>query len=211
MGSLEVRRIVVGDMETNCYVVMDKQTWDACVIDPGDNVTVIQDVIHRMNARFRAILLTHGHFDHILAVGDLRARRIPVCIHESDAHMLTERDVFSTMIPYDPRPFEPADFLFSGEKEYTIGGLTFYVIPSPGHTKGSVCYQFGDHLFTGDTLFRGGIGTLQFGGNEEDMERSLKMLCSLPGDYTVHPGHGEETVLSDEIETNPFLQKYRRK
>lgn len=211
MTEYEIGCVVVGTLSTNCYIVKNKETGDACVIDPGDNLTLIQDALHRMNAKCRLILLTHGHFDHILAVGDLRSDRAPVCIHREDAHYLTERDMFSPLIPYDPRPFEPADYIFDKEGSYTIAGFTFYVIPSPGHTKGGVCYLFEDHLFTGDTLFNGSIGTLDFGGNESDMRASLKMLCSLPGDYTVYPGHNGKTTLSDEIATNPFLRAFRRR
>ena len=210
MGDYQIERVAVGMLSTNCYLVKDQKTGDACVIDPGDNLTLIQDALHRIHARCRLILLTHGHFDHILAVGDLRSDRVPVCIHREDAHYLTERDMFSPLIPFDPRPFEPADYVFDREGSYTVAGFTFYVIPSPGHTKGSVCYLFDDHLFTGDTLFHGGIGTLDFGGDHEDMQASLRMLCKLPGDYTVYPGHDEKTTLSDEIATNPFLQEFRR-
>ncbi len=211
MSAYQIERVIVGTLSTNCYIVKDKKTGDACVIDPGDNLTLIQDGLHRMNARCRLILLTHGHFDHILAVGDLRSDRIPVCIHQADAHSLTERDLFSPLIPFDPRPFAPADYVFEKEGSYTVSGFSFYVIPAPGHTKGGVCYLFEDNLFTGDTLFRGGIGTLDFGGDRDDMRSTLKMLCSLPGDYTVYPGHDEKTTLSDEIATNPFLQEFRRK
>lgn len=211
MSGYEIGRVVVGTLSTNCYVVKNKETGDACVIDPGDNLTLIQDLLHRMDAKCRLILLTHGHFDHILAVEDLRSDRAPVCIHKEDAHSLTERDMFSNMIPYDPRPFEAADYVFDREASYTVGNFTFYVIPTPGHTKGSVCYLFEDNLFTGDTLFKGGIGTLNFGGDAYDMANTLRMLCKLPGDYTVYPGHDEKTTLSDEIAHNPFLQEYRRK
>ncbi len=211
MGAYQIQRIVVGVLNTNCYVVKDTASGNACVIDPGDNLTLIQDALHRMDARCRLILLTHGHFDHILAVGDLRSDRIPVGIHRADAHLLTERDFFSPVIEYDPRPFAPAELLFDREGKYTAAGFDFYVLPSPGHTKGSVCYLFGDNLFTGDTLFRGGIGTLDFGGDENDMRASLRMLCNLPGDYAVYPGHDEKTTLSDEIATNPFLQEFRRR
>ena len=209
--SYSIEKVVVGTMETNCYIVKDKTTGDAAVIDPGDNAIMIQDALHRMDAKMRVILLTHGHFDHILAVGDLRDHRVPVCIHHADASMLTERDLFSTMIPHDPRPFDPADIVFEKEGKYTVGGMTFFLLPTPGHTKGSVSYAFDDNLFTGDALFRGAVGTLQFGGNEQDMGRTLKMFCSLPGDYTIYPGHYGKTTLSDELDTNPFLQPYKRK
>ena len=181
MSEYEIGCVAVGDLSTNCYVVKKKDTGDACVIDPGDN--------HRMEAKCRLILLTHGHFDHILAVEHLRSERAPVCIHKEDAHMLTERDMFSQLIPYDPRPMEEADYVFEKEGSYTVAGFTFYVIPSPGHTKGSVCYLFEDNLFTGDTLFQG----------------------NLPVDYTVYPGHDGKTTLSDEIANNPFLKEFRRK
>lgn len=211
MGAYEIGRVTVGVMNTNCYIVKDRRTKEACVIDPGDNLILIQDTLHRMDARCRLILLTHGHFDHILAVGDLRSARVPVGIHRADAHMLTERDMFSKLIPYDPRPFAPAEYLFDKEGSYTVADFTFYVIPSPGHTAGSVCYLFGDDLFTGDTLFRGSIGTLDFGGDADAMQKTLKMLCSLPGDYTVYPGHEGKTTLSDEIAVNPYLQDVRRR
>lgn len=211
MSGYEIGRVTVGMLSTNCYVVKNKETGDACVIDPGDNLTLIQDLLHRMEAKCRLILLTHGHFDHILALGDLRSDRAPVCIHKADAHLLTRRDMFSPMIPYDPRPFEEADYVFDRESGYTVGGFSFYVIPTPGHTKGSVCYLFEDNLFTGDTLFKGSIGTLNFGGDATDMANSLRMLCNLPGDYTVYPGHDEKTTLSDEIAHNPYLQEFKRK
>lgn len=211
MGNYKIERVVVGPLNTNCYVVKDTKTGDACVIDPGDNLILIQDCLHRMNARCKLILLTHGHIDHILAVGDLRSERIPVCMHRDDAHYLTERDMFSKMVKHDPRPFEPADYLFDKEGKYSVAGFSFYVIPSPGHTKGSVCYLLDDNLFTGDTLFRNSIGTLVYGGNEDDMNATLRNLCNLPGDYTVYPGHEGITTLSDEKQSNPFLQQYRKR
>ena len=210
MRDYTVRRVVVGEMETNCYIIRNIQTGDACVIDPGGNLTLIQDAMHKMNARCRLILLTHGHFDHILAVGDLRSERIPVVIHENDAHCLTERDMFSKLIPHDPRPFAPAEYCLKREGKYTINGISFYMIPTPGHTKGSVCYLFEDHLFTGDTLFRNSIGTTDFGGDRDELNNSLRMLCRLPGDYTIYPGHESMTSLSEEIRNNPFIRCLRR-
>ena len=119
MKDVQVKRVEVGIMPTNCYIIKPGESRDAIVIDPGDELTVIQDALHRMDAVCRLILLTHGHFDHILAVGDLRGSKVPVAIHERDAEMLTERDMFSSMIKYDPRPFEPAEFTFKKEGSYT--------------------------------------------------------------------------------------------
>ncbi|MBO4278034.1 MAG: MBL fold metallo-hydrolase [Clostridia bacterium] len=207
MKDMILRRIPVGTLGTNCYVLKNPGTRDAIVIDPGADLTLIQDALFRMDAVCRLILLTHGHFDHILAVGDLRApNHVPVCIHEADAHMLTERDMFSAVIPYDPRPFDPAEFLFSKEGSYTAAGFEFYVMPTPGHTPGSVCYIFDGLMFTGDTLFKNSIGRTDLGGDEALLMRSLKALKNLPGDYDVYPGHDEPTTLSDERRNNPYLK-----
>ena len=200
-----VKRVEVGALHTNCYIVKSPDSRDAVVIDPGADLTVIQDALHRADAVCRLILLTHGHFDHILEVGDLRGTGVPVAIHEKDAHMLTERDMFSAIIPYDPRPFAPAEYTFSKEGEYSIAGFDFYVIPTPGHTAGSVCYVFDGMMFTGDTLFRNSIGRTDLGGNEAELMRSLRALRNLPGDYEIFPGHDRPSTLSEERARNPYL------
>ncbi|MBR4278759.1 MAG: MBL fold metallo-hydrolase [Clostridia bacterium] len=205
MKDMIVSRVEVGSLKTNCYIIKNPESRDAVVIDPGADLTVIQDALHRADAICRLILLTHGHFDHILAVGDLRGISIPVAIHERDAHMLTERDMFSAIIPYDPRPFEPAEYTFSKEGEYSIAGFDFYVIPTPGHTPGSVCYVFDGMMFTGDTLFKQSIGRTDLGGDEAQMMRSLRALRNLPGDYEIFPGHDARTTLSEERRRNPYL------
>lgn len=209
MGEYLIKKVVVGQMRTNCYIVKSRNSRDAVVIDPGAEFTVIRDALFKMDAACRVILLTHGHFDHILAVGDLKTANTLVCIHKDDEHFLTERDMFSAMLPYDPRPFEKADFLFDKEGNYKVGNFDFYVIPTPGHTKGSVCYIFGDIMFTGDTLFRNSIGTTDLYGDPDDMDKTLRMLYNLPGDYAVYPGHEEATTLSDEKAHNPYFAKYR--
>ena len=206
MKDMTVRRVVVGRLDTNCYILKRADSRDAIVIDPGGDLTLIQDALFRMDAVCRLILLTHGHFDHILAVGDLRSHNIPVAIHKNDAHMLTERDVFSSVIPNDPRPFEPADFLFDREGAYSAAGFEFYVVPTPGHTPGSVCYIFDGLMFTGDTLFKNSIGTTHLGGDEQQLMRSLKALKDMPGDYDVLPGHDGPTTLNDEKRHNPYLK-----
>lgn len=208
MKDMKLSRLVVGSQGTNCYILKDPATRSALVIDPGGDLTLIQDALFRMDAVCRLILLTHGHFDHILAVGDLRGNGIPVCIHEADAHSLTERDMFSAVIPYDPRPFAPAEFLFDKEGAYTAAGFEFYVMPTPGHTPGSVCYIFDGLMFTGDTLFKNSIGRTDLGGDENALWRSLKQLYDLPGDYDVYPGHDDPTTLSDERRYNPYLKRF---
>lgn len=203
------KKVVVG-YETNCYIFRKEgpERAPAVVIDPGDDLNVIKSVLFNMNAYPSLILLTHGHFDHILAVGDLRTARTTVAIHKRDGHYLTERDTFTSILPYDPRPFAPADYFFEKEGRYSINGFDFIVLHTPGHTEGSVCYIFGDYMFTGDTLFKGTIGRTDFfGGNVEDMKNSLRRLKRYPGEFKLYPGHGASTQLSYERQFNPYMTK----
>lgn len=200
--------VKVGNLDTNCYILKRDDLRGAVVIDPGDDPFIIKSTLLEMDATPDLILLTHGHFDHILALQEVRTSKTVVAIHEADAKYLTERDLYSSMIGNDPRPFPPADVLFTDkDRNVTLCGYDFEVIHTPGHTEGSVCYLFGDLLFTGDTLFRGGIGrTDLLGGNNEKMFASLKLLNSMPVDYAVYPGHEKCTTLSEEKENNPYLR-----
>lgn len=202
-----VGKVTVGHLDTNCYIIKKQDCRDAVVIDPGADVTVIQDALHRMEASCRLILLTHGHFDHILAVGDLRGADKPVAIHKDDAASLTSRDMFSSLIPYDPRPFAGAEILLDGDGFVSLAGFEFEVMHTPGHTAGSMCFIFGDNIFTGDTLFRGSVGTTDFGGDRRRLNDSLKRLKGIPREYGIFPGHGPSSTLSDEKEHNPFMRE----
>ncbi|HPE94480.1 MAG TPA: MBL fold metallo-hydrolase [Bacillota bacterium] len=211
MERYKVIALKVGFLETNCYIVRDTESGCCCVIDPGADAALIKSTMRELDTKCTLILLTHGHFDHILALEDMRTTRAVVAIHASDAHCLTERDSFSPMLPYDPRPFSSADVLLKREGTYELGGFTFRITHTPGHTAGSVCYIFDDMLFTGDTLFCSGIGRTDFpGSSAEQMNASLKKLYHMPGDYVVYPGHGEKTLLSDERDSNPYMAFIRR-
>lgn len=204
-----LKKVEVGRLDTNCYILKQGDSRAAVVIDPGDDFILIKSVMHDMDVYPALILLTHGHFDHILAVDRLRTEKTLVAIHGLDAHMLKERDLISGILKENPWPFKAPDVVF-GEKDrhVTIGEHSFEVIHTPGHTEGSVCYLFGDMLFTGDTLFKGGMGRTDFrGGDVNKMMASLRLLYSMPGDYGVYPGHDRETTLSDERLTNVYMRK----
>lgn len=205
-----VKRLVVGALDTNCYILKDNASRAALVIDPGGDAFVIKSALLEMDAFPAAILLTHGHFDHILALDEVRTAKTVVCMHEKDADMLIDSDLISpSMLGYNPWPFQKADVLFGeNDRHISVAGFDLEVIHTPGHTEGSVCYLFGDLLFTGDTLFCGGIGRTDFkGGNVAKMQASLSLLYNMPGDYAVYPGHDRETTLSEERLHNPYLKR----
>lgn len=186
----------VGEAQANAYIVFAPERGDALAIDPGAEPEAIRLALR--GRKLSGILITHGHFDHIGAVKALRGDEAPVFIHERDAKMLTNPNLnLSIMIGQEYDQGAPDFCLTEGEVE--IAGVRLVVLHTPGHTPGSVCFLCGDTLFSGDTLFRRGIGRCDLpGGDEGAMERSLKRLAELDANIRVCPGHGEGTTIGEE-------------
>lgn len=199
-----IKTIHVGHLDTNCYVVTDEKTLHCAVIDPGADANVILDYIEDNKLHVDAILITHGHFDHILAVPSLHeATGAPVYINKNDTYSGSIRD--NMKYPAD----ENTKFYATGDT-VTVSGLTFEVFETPGHSPGSVTLRCGEALFTGDTLFRDSCGRTDLGeGNMDTLLHSLKLLDSLDGDYEVYPGHMDSTTLDRERKFNYYM-KYAR-
>lgn len=199
---MELSVIPVGMLETNCYVVSDENTKLCAVVDPGDDGQMLAEAITRQGLVCKAIFLTHGHHDHVRGVQALReATGAPVYIHKADLQLP------ETMTA---GPLCYTDHYEDGDK-LTVGGLTFTVLHTPGHTPGSVCLLCGDTMLAGDTLFLGCCGrTDLFGGSWDEMKVSLGRLHDLEGDYTVYPGHGEQTTLSQERKFNTYMREAAR-
>lgn len=197
---MDVRTLYLPEVYTNCYLLVDG--GDAAVIDPGQDVT---DTLLRLAAdngwTYRAVYLTHGHYDHVGGVAALRRALpgLPVYLHRADAGQDTQ--LFPTA------HLGPLTFWEDGEK-LTLGSLCVELLHTPGHTPGSVALLCGDCLFTGDTLFRGSMGRTDFpGGDDAAMAASLRRLAALPGDYRVYPGHDRPTTLEEERHHNPYLRE----
>ena len=199
--NINIDRVLCGMIQENAYIVQATGRDDCVVIDPGDEYEKLARALN--GRRVGAILLTHGHFDHIMATGPLaRAQGAPVYVGEADMEMLNDAAINGhadlmgggTCWPrIEARPYEGAAL--------AACGMDFDVLPTPGHSKGSVCLYLKDAgvLFSGDTLFRAGYGRLDlYGGDVADMLRSLKALFALPADTRVYPGHGEVTAIGDE-------------
>ena len=200
---MNIITLVLGPLETNCYLVSDERSGLCAVIDPATRSAKILETVQAQGWRVGCILLTHAHFDHTGALKSLHAALpdVPVYVHAQDTDNNT--NMSNGNLVYTNT--------YADGGIVSCGGLTFRVLHTPGHTPGSVCLQCGDALFTGDTLFAGSYGRTDFiGGDEAAMRRSLARLGHLEGDYTVLPGHGESSTLDYERRTNPYLREAMR-
>jgi glyoxylase-like metal-dependent hydrolase (beta-lactamase superfamily II) len=195
---LKIHTIVAGAVSTNCYIVYDTETNEAAVIDPGDGADKILAYLRQENLTARYIFLTHGHFDHILALEKVREQTgATVVIHGADAVYL-RNPALSGPFGIRTTPSEP-DIEASHGDTFHMGGYTAEILHTPGHTPGSICLRMGNALFTGDTLFEDDCGRCDLpGGDYQVMLRSLRFLASLEGDYAVYPGHDVSTTLERE-------------
>lgn len=200
---MKIETLILGPIETNCYIVRDETTNLAAVIDPAAAGAKIAEKLQAMGLTLSCILLTHAHFDHMGGVKTLHAvTGAPVYISEADS---TDPSGMSHGLLQFTDTYKEGD-------EITVGSLSFRVLETPGHTPGSVCLLCGDTLFSGDTLFCGGCGRTDFpGGSVQEMFASLKRLASLPEHLNVLPGHGESTVLADERKYNLYMAEAMRR
>ena len=194
---LKIHTLTLGLYQTNTYIIHEENSKSCCVIDPGYQANTILEKLDALGLTLEAILLTHGHFDHVGAVKDLAADtdcRVFLCAED-------------TMLP---------PMLTNGSLYYTdtyadgtilnIAGLHIRVIHTPGHTPGGVCLLVDDVIFSGDTLFAGGCGRTDLGGDWSTLVRSLKRLSQIEGYFKVLPGHGESTTLAYEKRYNPYMR-----
>ncbi len=214
MEKYKVERFPVGDLGTNCYLLMDCATKDAAVIDPGDEAQRVKDAADQWGARIVMIINTHAHWDHIgnnVAMQQLTGA--PILIHEADAGCLQD-SLYNLAERFggDGDGGEAARLLHDGDT-IELGELTLTVLHTPGHTRGGICLVCEDLLFSGDTLFRCSIGRSCFpGGNQEQLLRSLdEKLRPLPGNLQVLPGHSMQSQLDFEFANNPFFNRAEKK
>ena len=200
---MKVIRSILGELETNCYILLDEETMEAAIIDPADEAETLRDTIENLGATLKYILLTHGHRDHTLAAPKLHEMfpDAAVYIHAADKGQVgIYRYPMEELIGEDLKFYDDGDTL-------KLGNLTIEVITTPGHTGGSVCLRVGNALFTGDTLFAGSMGRIDLPGARPDlMMSSLARLAKLAGDYDVYPGHMEPTTMARERQYNLYIK-----
>ena len=181
MGQIEIKSMTLGMVATNCYLIINKENKEALLVDPADNALRISNVIEENGCTLKAILLTHGHFDHI---GALR-------------NFLTKRSI---------KIFKKSNL---EEKEYNIGDFTFKCIYTPGHSADSVTFYFEEEkaMFVGDFIFKGSIGRCDLPtGDEKKMTESIQKIKTYSGDIEIYNGHGDKTTLKEEIENNIYFK-----
>ena len=209
MGQIEIKSMTLGMVATNCYLIINKETKEALLIDPADNALRISNVIEENVCTLKAILLTHGHFDHIMALNELKKRyNVPVYAHEEEEDVLKQSSLnMSGMIGqiYTTQ----ADIYVKDGEHLKLAGLDIIVLHTPGHTKGGVCYYLPEEkvLMSGDTLFHCSIGRTDFPtGSMSQLVRYVKeQLFVLPDDVQVYPGHDSVTSIGYEKQYNPFF------
>lgn len=205
---MKIYKYTVGLMGTNCYI-LDGGSGKCAVVDPGADVEKITAAAESKGLTVEKIILTHAHFDHMLALEELRKLTgAPLLIYKDEAELLADcgKNLLHRYADIDTPP-EPAEKLLSDGDIVTVGNDSLRVIHTPGHTPGSMCLMTGDTIISGDTLFRESIGRYDFpGGDYGTIMRSLEKFKALEGDYKILPGHGPSTTLSYEKEHNLYLQ-----
>ncbi len=201
----------VGPIQCNCSIIACEETLEAIVVDPGGDAQKIIDEINKNGFNLKYILHTHAHFDHVLGAKALKDQyAAKICLNKEDEWLYNNLDLQCSLFGFKADPVAPIDIYLKDEEIIKIGNLNTKTIHTPGHTPGSMCFCVEDKqslVFSGDTLFDGGIGrTDLWGGSYESIIKSIKnRLLILDNDTLVIPGHGSNTDIWSEKKSNPFL------
>ena len=209
---LRVEQLSLGPIGTNCYVVRpDLGSAEAVVVDPSGDATELRLTLARLGTKCTGILVTHGHFDHLLGVADLaEGTGAPVHMPEGERMLLESPEGRYTPAGITLRPYPP-DVLLVGGETVDAAGIAFEVLAVPGHSPAHIAYHADGCLFSGDVLFAGSVGRTDLPGADwETLLASIRSLVNaLPAETVVYPGHGPITTLGDELAGNPFLAELR--
>lgn len=208
MSEVKIGRMVLGVCQTNTYFIYREGCADAVVVDPADQGDKIYSALERNGFQVKAVLLTHGHFDHIWGIEGIKAvADVPVYANEAEAEVLTDARKNVSAQMHRSYTVEADAYLKDGQ-EIELAGITFQMISTPGHTAGGCCYYIEEagFLVSGDTLFQESVGRTDFPtGSMGTLVRSIKdKLFVLPEDTKVYPGHGDSTTIAYEKKYNPF-------
>ncbi len=207
-----IKTIQLGPNEANCYIIMDKKSGSAAVVDPGGSESRLTAQLKELAIKkLDIILLTHGHYDHLLGTYDLKQTSgAKIAIHKNDALCLEDdKKSLAFHMGDNFQKYVKADISFEDGMSFTVGEMLLTVMHTPGHTLGSVCFICEKHkvIFSGDTLFKYNVGRTDLpGGSMTQLMTSINKLSSLKGNYTIYPGHGPSTTLDEERKNNPYMR-----
>lgn len=204
-----IKKLEVGPIMANCFILGCEKTKEAAVIDPGDDADKILMALAKAELKVKYLINTHGHFDHVGANKRMKeATGADIACHPEDEPMLVELSKSAAMFGLSAENSPPADILLKDGDQIFFGEITLKVIHTPGHSPGGICLYTPGHLFAGDTLFMGSIGRTDLpGGDYDTLISSIKTkLLDLPEDTMVYTGHGPETGIGNEKRMNPFLR-----
>ena len=207
-----IKKLPVGPIMANCFILGCEETLEGAVIDPGDDTDKILMILAEHRLTVKKIINTHGHFDHVGGNKRLKdATGAPILIHPQDAHMLAHLSVTAQAMGLSAENSPAPDQQIDEGDTITFGNIALKVIHTPGHTPGGISLYTEGHLFVGDTLFAGSIGRTDFpGGDYGTLIASVqKKLFALGDDVVVYTGHGPETTIGREKKTNPFVGLWR--
>lgn len=205
---MEIKRLVLGELGTNCYIVYDENSKEAAVFDPADNAEKILNEINSLNLSLKYIIITHAHYDHIAALDKLKSDTgASICAGEEDKAALNDAYISLSIHFGKSAPISKADITINDKSTLMLGGETVRFLHTPGHTKGSICAVFDSFVISGDMLFLESVGRCDFpGGSMHEIVHSIKeKLFLLPDDTKVYPGHGDATSIGHEKKNNPYV------
>jgi len=205
-----VRRLAVGPLEANCFLIGDEDSRKAMVIDPGDEPDRIMAVVKDGNLSLEYIVCTHAHFDHVGAVPDIKDETgAKIVIHKDELEIYQGARDMAAFWGYDISPLPEPDMLVEDGDEIRLGALSFRVLHTPGHSPGGMCLFGAGAVVTGDTLFAGAVGRTDFhGGDINKLKGSFKRLLSLPPETEVLAGHGPNSTIGRERSENVFSKLF---
>lgn len=203
-----IKTFTAGPIDANNYLVMDESSKEAVLIDCSEKKTEILETIKELGAKVKYILLTHGHFDHVLGVNEMKKElNAKVLVHKDDIIQMNNTSKIMVMFGLNGAENPVADGFVDDGDELTIGDTEIKVIHTPGHTEGCVCYKIEDKIFSGDTLFKASVGRTDLpGGDFKKLVNSIKnVLFKFDDNTTIFPGHGTETTIKYEKMYNEIL------
>ncbi len=207
---MKIVKYSLGQLQANCYFLIKGE--DCLIIDPADDAPFILEELQRQRLNLVGMLATHGHFDHIGAAGEIQLSfNVPLYILKEDQFLIDRlNETAKYFLGFDPHFIKPKNTQYLAEKNFQFSVFNFQILKTPGHTPGSCCLYIKEEnaLFTGDTLFKEGIGRTDLSySSKEDLKKSLKKIFKLPKETIIYSGHGEDTMLEEEINTLQLINQ----